>query len=262
MTIDGVMIPGKRGRILGSYFRPDMPKEGEKQPAVLLCHGFPGNDQLLDFAYLLQEHGYHVMTFEYSGSWGSDGDYSLLNVIEDTNTVLDWMLASGDERVDRNRIFLIGHSLGGFAGVNVFARRRELAAAAFLSPANITDMYEEVRNDPKLRQDFISQMDEFCLPLHGVSGEKLALEVEHNGEYFRFESVAFGFGTRPVLLVRGTKDTLTPASLCVDVLKKIEDSIPGSRCELVTYDAPHDYLNVRRELRGKVLEFLKGCRNV
>lgn len=262
MTIEGVIISGKRGRILGSYFRPDMPKEGEKQPAVLLCHGFPGNDQLLDFAYLLQEHGYHVMTFEYSGSWGSDGNYSLSNVIEDTNTVLDWMLTSRDECVDRKRICLVGHSLGGFAGVNVFAKRKELAAAVLISPANITDMYEKVRNDPMLRQDFVSQMDEFCLPLRGTSGEKLALEVEQNGETFRFENVASGFGTRPVLLVMGTKDTLTPAPLCVDVLKRIEDGIPGSRCELAVYDAPHDYLNVRRDLRRKVLEFLKDCRNM
>lgn len=261
MTIDGVIIPGKRGRILGSYFRADSAQDGQKQPVVLLCHGFPGNDQLLDFAYLLQERGYHVMTFEYSGSWGSDGNYSLANVIEDTDTVLDYILSTPDPAADTGRIYLLCHSLGGFAGVNVFAKRQEIAAGVFISPANMTDMYDEVKNDPAVLEAFTAQMDEFCQPLNGVDGKKLMEEVARDGEMFRFENVAGGFGRRPVLLVRGTQDTLTPAGLCVDVLWRMQNAVSGNRCERETYDAPHDYLNVRRELRERVLTFFDAVSN-
>lgn len=255
MTIDGVIIKGKRGRILGSYFRPDDPKDGKKQPVIILCHGIPGNDQLLDFAYLLQEHGYHVMSFEYSGSWGSDGDYSLSNVVEDIDTVLNWILEQQDDRVDQKRIYFLCHSLGGFGGVNVFARRPEVAAGAFLSPANITDLYDEAKKSPDTLKAFVKEMDELCEPLNGIDGDKIVAEIEQKGESFRFENVASGFGTRPVLLVRATNDVLTPSPICADVLKRVEDGIPGSHCELETYEAPHDYLNVRGKVRERVLKF-------
>lgn len=255
MTIEGIIIPGKRGRILGSFFRTDISNDENKRPVVIICHGFPGYDQLLDFAYMLQEHGYHVLSFEYSGSWGSDGDYSLSNIIEDTNTVINWVLHTSDKTIDRDQIYLLCHSLGGFAGVNVFSRRNILPAAVFISPANFVDICEEAERNPETKQATLKELQDFCLPLNGVTPEKLIAEAKQNDVIFRFENVAKWIGIRPVLVVKGTQDVITPAPICADVLINIVKQIPGSRCEVEMYDAPHDYMNVRTVLRKRVLKF-------
>ena len=53
------------------------------------------------------------MTFHYSGSWGSDGDYSLTHDLEDADTVLDFILQNESYGFDKEHIYAVGHSLGG-----------------------------------------------------------------------------------------------------------------------------------------------------
>ena len=66
------------------------------------------------------------MTFHHSGSWGSDGSYSLANDLEDAETVLDYMLRDDRYGFDLSRIYAVGHSLGGFVCGQLIARRREI----------------------------------------------------------------------------------------------------------------------------------------
>jgi dipeptidyl aminopeptidase/acylaminoacyl peptidase len=42
-------------------------------PAVILLHGFPGNEKNLDLAQAIRRSGYNVLYFDYRGSWGSPG---------------------------------------------------------------------------------------------------------------------------------------------------------------------------------------------
>src|SRR5271170_4218023 len=45
-------------------------------PAVVLLHGFPGNERNLDLAQDIRRAGWDVLYFDYRGSWGSPGDFS------------------------------------------------------------------------------------------------------------------------------------------------------------------------------------------
>jgi pimeloyl-ACP methyl ester carboxylesterase len=44
-------------------------------PAVVLLHGFPGNERNLDLAQDMRRAGWDVLYFNYRGSWGSPGDF-------------------------------------------------------------------------------------------------------------------------------------------------------------------------------------------
>ena len=70
----GIIIPGKHGKLLATLYSAG--GEGP-HPTVLLLHGIPGCEQNLDLAQAFRRAGFHVMTFHYSGSWGSSGNYSL-----------------------------------------------------------------------------------------------------------------------------------------------------------------------------------------
>ena len=45
-------------------------------PAVMLFHGFPGNEQNLDLAQAIRRAGFDVLTMHYRGAWGSPGSFS------------------------------------------------------------------------------------------------------------------------------------------------------------------------------------------
>lgn len=69
----GIIIPGKHGKLLATLYTAG--GEGP-HPTILLLHGIPGSEQNLDLAQAFRRSGFHVMTFHYSGSWGSSGNYS------------------------------------------------------------------------------------------------------------------------------------------------------------------------------------------
>ena len=60
-------------------------------PAVVLLHGFPGNERNLDLAQDIRRAGWDVLYFDYRGSWGSPGDFSFSHGIEDTAAAVDYL---------------------------------------------------------------------------------------------------------------------------------------------------------------------------
>lgn len=91
-------------------------------PTVVLLHGLPGNERNLDVAQHLRRNGYNVVFFNYRGSWGSEGEFSYENSLQDTKAVLDHLTDSINReqlRVDPKNIFLFGHSMG--AGLAMIA---------------------------------------------------------------------------------------------------------------------------------------------
>ena len=53
-------------------------------PTMLLLHGLPGNERNLDLAQAVRRAGWNVLTFTYRGAWGSEGDFSISNSLEDS----------------------------------------------------------------------------------------------------------------------------------------------------------------------------------
>ena len=118
--VHGILLHGRRGRLLSVLYTAG----GEGlHPAVLLLHSIPGCEKNIDLAQDLRRAGFHVLMFHYSGSWGSDGDYALAHNLEDAETALDFILSDEKYGFDKNRIYAIGHSLGGFACGQLSAKR-------------------------------------------------------------------------------------------------------------------------------------------
>ena len=109
-------------------------------PAVLLCHGLPGNEKNLDLAQAIRRAGWTVITFNYRGSWGSPGSYRFANDLEDADAVLAYLRTPKEAAalgIDPKRIAMIGHSLGGWVTALTAAHDPALLGAAMISPGNI-----------------------------------------------------------------------------------------------------------------------------
>src|SRR3954462_11893092 len=57
-------------------------------PTMLLLHGLPGNERNLDLAQAVRRAGWNVLTFTYRGAWGSEGNFSISNAIDDAGAAL------------------------------------------------------------------------------------------------------------------------------------------------------------------------------
>src|SRR5439155_12558949 len=82
---------------------------------VILMHGLPGNERNLDLAQAIRRCGWDVLTFTYRGAWGSPGDFSIANAMEDTAAALAFTRSAEAAKlgIDSRHIVLAGHSMGG-----------------------------------------------------------------------------------------------------------------------------------------------------
>lgn len=100
-------------------------------PALLLLHGFPGNEQNLDLAQAARRAGWHVLTLHYRGSWGSPGRFTFGGVRADAAAALAYLrLADVQARfgIDPRRIAVAGHSMGGWAAAGLVEANPTLPA--------------------------------------------------------------------------------------------------------------------------------------
>jgi pimeloyl-ACP methyl ester carboxylesterase len=177
-------------------------------PAVVLLHGFPGNERNLDLAQDIRRAGWDVLYFDYRGSWGSPGDFSFSHSIEDTAAAIDYLRSPAMAnilRLDPTRIVLIGHSMGGFMAVQGAAADPGIVGVGLISAA---DMGGRVPRPMTKEQETASTKAlsaaydrDGTAPLSGCTPEGLAREMIANAAPWSFMAKVGLLKSRPMLIV-------------------------------------------------------------
>jgi pimeloyl-ACP methyl ester carboxylesterase len=172
-------------------------------PTVLLLHGFPGNEQNLDLAQAMRRAGFNVLTFHYRGAWGSPGAFSFANAIEDADAAVAFLRdprVAARFGVDEKRLFVAGHSMGGYMAASATAHDPAVAGLIMISAWNIGPA-SQAFHDPKARE--AAKEGEFAedtIPLAGTSTDTL-MDEAMNHPSWAFAALAPALGARPVLLI-------------------------------------------------------------
>ena len=250
--ITGILVSGNRGRIFTTLYT----SAGEgPHPVILMMHGIPGHEQNADLAQELRRAGFHVVLFHYSGSWGSDGTYSLAHDIEDANTVLDYILQDETHGFDKRRIFAIGHSLGGFVCAHLAGKRPEIRGAALLMPCDIGGVWQMRSQNQDAFRGLCDVLDESVEWLSGTSRDALFSELSLHGEEYALSATAGALAQKPVLLVAAALDTCTPPeSHCLPLAQKILAE-NGTMFKQVSLPTDHFAADCRGELSLTVGQF-------
>ena len=144
---DYFLFESHGSQVFGRILLPAFYDTNSLCPAVIMLHGHPGGDKNMDIAEALRANGYAVMIFSYRGLWGSHGDYSMSHNIEDVICAVDELRKRADEfRLDPERVFLFGHSMGGFSALNAIARGTPVKGAVLMAPYDAGFMYQNCRD--------------------------------------------------------------------------------------------------------------------
>ena len=249
-----ILIKGKRGNLFSVLYSAGGKKPN---PTVLLLHGIPGNEQNEDLAQELRRKGFNVLTFHYSGCFGSDGEYSLANDLEDAETVLDFILNDNKFGLDKTKIFAVGHSLGSFVCGQILSKRKEIKAGVFITPCNIGRIFDIKSESPDLYRKTVEFLDETRLWLNGVKQNQFLEEISVHKADYPLETQAKILKNKPVFIIEGSLDEVTPPKYhsrpFINALKREN----AENLQVLTLETDHFLSDMRIELAESVCSFLK-----
>jgi acetyl esterase/lipase len=223
----------------------------EPHPTVILLHGFPGYEQNLDLAQSIRRAGWNVLFFHYRGSWGSQGDFSFSNSIEDAQTAIAWARDPQNAkkfRIDSARLVLIGHSMGGFMA-SAAGRDPKIVAIAMIAAWNI-GADARTAKDPAKAKAFLR---DDIQPLSGCTVDSLFAEMTAHKDDWDYNSFVPQLKNRPVLVV-STNDNLRSAN---DAFVAAMKSAGATRVTAVHFSTDHGLNDHRIALQVAVLNWLK-----
>lgn len=249
---DGILIPGKRGKLFAHSYLPGgvYPK-----PVIILCHGIPGNERLFDFSIYFREHGFCTLNFHYSGSWGSDGTYSLSHCVEDTASVVGYVQRNESGFYDTDNIFVVGHSLGGLMASYAIASIPAVRGGALLAPFNARNGAEPVvtgKGESFLYDLFSTGTEDFWLK--GFLQEEFVAELKKEPERYDLVSYAKGLSQKPVFLAAAGMDTVC----CPKELhgSQLSAAINSPMFVYREYETDHCFNLQRAEVKKDITDFL------
>jgi len=229
-------------------------------PTVVILHGYPGNERNLDLAQAMRRAGMNVLYFDYRGTWGSGGEFSIAHALEDVAKAVErarseeWASAY---RVDSDRVALVGHSLGGFLGAITTAEDDRIPCFAFLAGADLGWFGSHAPALEGLESTLGQHMDARGGPVHG-DARRVASEIASHTEAWSVPSRAADLATRPLLLVAAARDDVTPKA---DHHDRVIAALHGAGAERLTevvLDDDHVFSAHRMELASRLIDWLRA----
>ena len=221
-------------------------------PTMVLYHGLPGNEQNLDLAQAVRRDGWNVLTLHYRGSWGSPGTYSFTHVFEDAQAALDFVRDPAVAQrygVDRRRLVVAGHSLGGMAAAEVGAHNPDLAGVVLISAANMGRIGEtRGGGDREKLAAFMAQNNESL----ATTPQAMADEAIAHARDWDFITLAGALSRHPLLVVT-SDDGLGPTDAALAAAVRAAHAAPVSETHLAT---DHSYSGMRIALEAAVIGWL------
>jgi uncharacterized protein len=221
-------------------------------PTVILMHGLPGNERNLDLAQAIKRAGWDVLTFTYRGAWGSPGDFSISNSMDDTAAALAFARSSEGAKygIDPRHIVLAGHSMGGATAMMTAASATDLDGLILIEPWNIA-----VGNSKNAttREELAKGMDDFGNSLHGATPESVADEAVTKRAQWDLVAAAHHLRGLPVLMLTaryGIGDRDKPVTAAM--------TSAGAKVTPIQMETDHSFSDHRIALSKAVVSWLQS----
>lgn len=225
-------------------------------PTMILFHGFPGNEQNLDLAQAVRRAGWNVLTLHYRGAWGSPGVFTLQHVIEDAKAAEAFVENPANAArygIDRRRIVLAGHSMGGFAAASAARDNPALAGVILIDAWNVgSDAADFARLNGKARAVAAGQaFDDLGNSLNGTSPKAVADEIVAHGKDWNLLDWAPRLTVHPMLVVGAEKADGKANHAIAQAIAKA-----GGHVTDITVPTDHPFSDHRIALAGLIVTWL------
>ena len=260
ITIDrnGVLLKGKFHAAEGTEFFP----------TVLLLQGFPGNEtDVMGLGKLLSQSGINTLTFNYSGTFQSQGKSNFNNTQMDIKAAYEFLYNPENIkkfRIDTAFIFLGGWSYGGGMAVTYAIKHPEIKSVFTLAGVDWGEYYEEYLRNPEFKKMIDATMSKLA-----SSTEQIRLEIEAmpdeitKGGIIKLDSAYFLRKSAPklvkkdILIVGGWDDPQATVDQFILPLYRALKKEKAQNVQITAFQDNHFFSKSRAELAMVIIKWIK-----
>ncbi len=255
-----VVFESKDANIHGVFYKPH---GVEPLPAVILCHGFPGNStDVLGLGERLMKEGFSVLSFNYRGTWGSEGLLTNANSLEDVISAIRYVKSSYAVRefgVDPSGLTVIGYSFGGgmalLGSLEIPAARRVVCIAG----GNLSEVGRMMQQSDEFRRAILKAVDQDICDsgLRGPKAEELFAEVFADMDKYDLVKHAEALSNKDILIIGGWRDQASPIEHHMLPLFRALQKHGARQVQIEIFDTDHSFANIRSQLADRIISWLK-----
>jgi len=227
------------------------------KPTLVLLHGLPGNEQNLDLAQAIRRAGWNVLTMHYRGSWGSPGRFSIAGSVEDAAAAMAFLRQTDNAAkygIDPRRLFIGGHSMGGFAAARYAVAHPDVPGVVLIDAWNAGADGKDLLAHPDMRPRANAEMgDDLGNSLSGADAAGLVDEVISHSEAWDLRSMAAALAQPPMLMIGAAHGNGEQNKQLADAIRAQH----GGKLTSMTIDSDHSFADHRIALSAAVVDWLQ-----
>ena len=236
-------------------------------PTVILLQGFPGNEtDVLDIGMKLSEVGYNALTFNYSGTHHSEGEFNFNNSQKDVEAAFNFIYRPENItkfKIDTTRIILGGYSFGGGMALTYAANHPNVKEVFSIAGNDHGAAIREYKLNPerkKMLNDIFDELkprtDIVRFGPGGTPKEIVEMKILESNPSFDLRYCAPLLAPKNILLIGGWDDQNVSIENRVLPLYRALINAKAKNVKINAVQDNHSFRNSREELAQIIIEWL------
>ena len=232
-------------------------------PMVVLCHGFPGNNtDVLGLGERLMKEGFNALAFNYRGTWGSEGLFTIRNSLEDVASALCYVKSSFAARkfdVDPSSIAVTGYSYGGGMALLGSLDDPAVRRLVYVAGGNLSEVGRMMQQSNEFRQAILKAVDQSISDsgFRAPQAEELFAEVFADMDKYDLVKHVEEISDKNILIIGGWRDQENTIEHHILPLYRALQRHGTKQVQMEIFDADHSFTNVRSQLADRIVSWLK-----
>jgi hypothetical protein len=234
----------------------------EPLPTVILCHGFPGDEgDVLGLGDRLMREGFNALSFNYRGSWGSEGLFRDSNSLEDVISAIHYLKSSfavKEFNVDSSRIALIGYSYGGGMALLGSLSDDSVRRVVDIAGGNLGEAGRMMKQSDDFRRAIEKSIEDGAANSGlRVNPKEIIADLLADLDKFDLVKHAEEISNKDILIIGGWRDQEADIEHHMLPLIRALQRHGANQMQIEIFDSDHSFTNVRSQLAERILSWLK-----
>jgi len=237
---------------------------GEGQfPTVILCHGFPGgNTDVLGLGQSLIKEGINALSFNYRGTWGSEGILTIPNSLEDVISAIHYIksrTAVLTFNIDTSDVTIIGYSYGGGMALLGSLSDPTIRRVVDIAGGDLSEVARTMQNNLDYKQSIENLLEQGILSsgFKSLNAKEMFADVFMDMDKYNLVKHSESLSSKDILLIGGLNDQANPIEYHLLPLFRALQKYGAKQLEIEIFVTDHSFKNVRDKLTQRIISWLK-----